>query len=56
LPKAALLLIDIDRSIGCSLKIHRVESELSAESIARCTVPSATRIFDCVKTNIQTLV
>ena len=32
LRKAALLLIGIDRSIGCSLKIHRVESELSAET------------------------
>jgi len=54
LQKAALLLIDIYRSIGCSLKIHRVESVLLMESIERCTVPSATIIFDCVKTNIQT--
>ena len=56
LRKATLLLIGIDRSIGCSLKIHRVESALLMESIERCAVPSATRIFDCVKTNIQTLV
>jgi hypothetical protein len=32
LQKAALLLIEIERSNGCSLKIHRVESALSAES------------------------
>jgi hypothetical protein len=28
LPKAALMLIEIARSTGCSLKIHRVESAL----------------------------
>jgi hypothetical protein len=32
LQKAALLLIEIERSNGCSLKIHRVESALPAES------------------------
>jgi len=32
LKKATLLLIDIVRSIGCSLKIHRVESELLMET------------------------
>jgi len=42
LQKAVLLLIEIVRSIGCSLKIHRVESALLMESIERCTVPSAT--------------
>jgi len=42
LQKAVLLLIEIVRSIGCSLKIHRVESALLMESTERCTVPSAT--------------
>ena len=32
LQKAALMLIDIDRSIGCSLKIHRVKSVLLMET------------------------
>ena len=32
LQEAALLLIDIDRSIGCSLTIHRVESASLAET------------------------
>jgi hypothetical protein len=37
-----LLLIDIVRSIGCSLTIHRVESALPAERVFGSTVPSAT--------------
>jgi hypothetical protein len=32
LQKAALMLIDIYRSIGCSLKIHRVELALLMET------------------------
>ena len=32
LQKAALMLIDIYRSIGCSLKIHRVELALLVET------------------------
>jgi hypothetical protein len=40
-----------DLLIGCrSLKIHRVELALSAESIFMCTVPPATN--DCV-TKVQ---
>jgi hypothetical protein len=39
-----LLLIEIDRLIGCSLKIHRVESALLMETpcTSTVTVPSAT--------------
>jgi len=32
LQEASLLLIEISRSIGCSLKIHRVESALLMET------------------------
>jgi hypothetical protein len=42
LQKASLLLIEISRSIGCSLKIHRVESALLTERASWLTVPSAT--------------
>jgi hypothetical protein len=43
LQKAALLLIEIERSNGCSLKIHRVESALSRKA-GNCTVPPVTKI------------
>jgi len=38
-------------SIGCSLKIHRVESALLMESAARRTVPSATSLIASKRTN-----
>ena len=48
----ALCIVRFDRQIGCrSLTIHRVESALSRESIARCAVPLATN--DCVNTNFN---
>jgi len=43
--EAILMLIDIDRSIGCSLKIHRVESALLAETASWRTVPLTTIEF-----------
>ena len=55
LQKAPSLLIDIVRSIGCSLKIHRVESALLMETVR--VTPADRAIsnmkFDCVKTNVQ---
>ncbi|WP_130466557.1 hypothetical protein [Corticibacter populi] len=50
--EAFLLFIDIERWIGCSLKIHRVESALLMERREISTVPSA-MILIASKTNIQ---
>jgi hypothetical protein len=40
-----LLLIDIYRSIGCSLTIHRVESALLTERASWLTVPLTTEFL-----------
>ena len=60
LQKAALMLVHIDGPIGCSLKIYRVKSALLVETAQThkvCCRPCHRQreIFDCVKTNIQTL-